>query len=61
MSSALAGYTEYAGKLVTALRDAIEADLSDLEERQVHPPASQQDQMRPSLSIEKSGVYQAAF
>ena len=30
-----AGYEEFAGKLIGALQDAIEADLSDMEERQV--------------------------
>ena len=32
---ACAGYEEFAGKLIVALQDAIEADLSDMEERQV--------------------------
>lgn len=32
-----AGYGEFAGKLVAALREAIETDLSDAEERQVSP------------------------
>ena len=32
-----AGYGEFAGKLVEALREAIETDLSDAEERQVSP------------------------
>lgn len=32
---ACAGYEEFAGKLIGALQDAIEADLSDMEERQV--------------------------
>ncbi len=30
-----AGYGEFVGKLISALQDAIEADLSDMEERQV--------------------------
>ena len=30
-----AGYEEFAGKLVSALREAIETDLSDAEEREV--------------------------
>lgn len=30
-----AGYEEFARKLTTALKEAIEADLSDAEERQV--------------------------
>ena len=33
--NACAGYEEFAGKLIGALQDAIEADLSDMEERQV--------------------------
>ena len=32
---ACAGYEDFAGKLIGALQDAIEADLSDMEERQV--------------------------
>lgn len=32
-----AGYEEFAGKLAAALREAIETDLSDAEERQVSP------------------------
>lgn len=32
-----AGYEEFAGKLAAALREAIETDLSNAEERQVSP------------------------
>ncbi|CAK0785118.1 hypothetical protein CVIRNUC_008324 [Coccomyxa viridis] len=44
------GYEEFAGKLIGALQDAIEADLSDMEERQVRRKAD------PAKNLVKSWI-----